>query len=59
MLYIMCFNLKDGVSEEEFVSKLKESFSYHEGKVEGLGLRNYIGITFTVRIRGHIKCMLR
>jgi hypothetical protein len=37
MLYIMCFNLKDGVSEEEFVSKLKESFSYHEGKVEGFG----------------------
>ena len=37
MLYIMCFNLKNGVSEEEFVNKSKEWFSYAEGKVEGLG----------------------
>jgi len=37
MLMIMCFNLKDGVSEEEFVKKAKEWLSYIEGKVEGVG----------------------
>ena len=37
-LYIMSFNLKDGVNEEEFVKKLKASFDYNEGKVEGFGL---------------------
>jgi len=37
MLYIMCFNLKNGVSEEEFVNKLKELWGYLEGKVEGVG----------------------
>lgn len=36
-LYIMYFNLKDGVSEEEFVKKSKELSEYLEGKVEGLG----------------------
>ena len=36
-LYIMYFNLKDGVSEEEFVNKLKEYLDYLQGKVEGLG----------------------
>jgi len=34
-LYIMYFNLKDGVSEEEFVEKSKEFFD--SGKVEGFG----------------------
>ena len=33
-LYIMYFNLKDGVSEEEFVEKSKEWLSYVEGKIE-------------------------
>ncbi len=37
MLYIMYFNLKNGVSEEEFVNKLKEWGGYAEGKVEGFG----------------------
>lgn len=37
MLMIMCFNLKNGVSEEEFVKKAKEFGDYFEGKVEGLG----------------------
>lgn len=37
-LYIMYVNLKDGVIEEEFVKKLKESFDYNTGKVEGFGL---------------------
>jgi len=37
-LYIMYLNLKDGVIEEEFVKKLKESFDYNTGKVEGFGL---------------------
>ena len=37
MLYIMYFNLKDGVSEEEFVKKSKEFSDYFKGKVEGLG----------------------
>jgi len=36
-LYILCFNLKNGVSEEEFVNKAKELGSYLEGKIEGLG----------------------
>jgi len=36
-LYIMYFNLKDGVSEEEFVKKSKELSDYLAGKVEGLG----------------------
>ncbi len=35
MLYIMCFNLKNGVSEEEFANKVKELWDYLEGKVEG------------------------
>ena len=35
-LYIMYFNLKDGVSEEEFVEKSKEWLSCVEG-LEGLG----------------------
>jgi hypothetical protein len=34
-LYIMHFNLKDGVSEEEFAKKLKKWLSYVEGKIEG------------------------
>ena len=34
---IMYFNLKNGVSEEEFVNKSKEWFGYLEGKIEGLG----------------------
>ncbi len=34
-LYIMYFNLKDGVSEEEFAKKSKEWLSYVEGKIEG------------------------
>lgn len=37
MLMIMCFNLKNGVSEEEFVNKSKELSGYLEGKVVGLG----------------------
>ena len=38
MLYIMYFNLKNGVSEEEeLVNKSKELLGYLEGKVEGLG----------------------
>jgi hypothetical protein len=37
-LYIMYLNLKDGVSEDEFVKKLKASFDYNTGKVEGFGL---------------------
>jgi len=36
-LYIMYFNLKDDVSEEEFVKKAKEWVSFVKGKVEGLG----------------------
>ena len=36
-LYIMYFNLKDDVSEEEFVKKSKEFLGYLQGKVEGLG----------------------
>jgi len=35
--YIMYFNLKYGVSEEEFVKKTKEVLDYMEGKIEGLG----------------------
>jgi len=35
----MCFNLKNGVSEEEFVTKVKEWSGYLEGKVEGIGSR--------------------
>ena len=37
MLYIVYFNLKNGVGEEEFVNKLKEWGSYFEGKVKGFG----------------------
>ena len=37
MLYIMYFNLKNGVSEEEFVKELKEWNGYAEGKIEGFG----------------------
>ena len=37
MLYIMYFNLKNGVSKEEFANKVKELWGYFEGKVEGLG----------------------
>ena len=37
MLYIAYSNLKNGVSEEEFVNKLKEFSDYFEGKVEGVG----------------------
>ena len=37
MLYIVYSNLKNGVSEEEFVNKLKEFSDYFEGKVEGFG----------------------
>jgi hypothetical protein len=37
MIFIWYFNLKNGVSEEEFVNKSKELFAYLEGKVEGLG----------------------
>jgi len=37
MLYIMYFNLKNGVSEEEFLRKTKEFSDYFKGKVEGLG----------------------
>jgi len=33
----MYFNLKDGVSEEEFVKKSKEFLGYYQGKVEGFG----------------------
>jgi len=33
----MYFNLKNGVSEEEFVNKLKEFSDYLKGKVAGLG----------------------
>ena len=36
-LYICYFNLKDGVSEEEFYKKSKEILGHIEGKVEGLG----------------------
>jgi len=36
-LMIMYFNLKDGVSEEEFLKKAKEFISYHQAKVEGFG----------------------
>ena len=37
MLFILCFNLKNGASEEEFVNKLKGWSDYAEGKVEGFG----------------------
>ena len=37
LLYIIYFNLKDGVSEEEFVKKSKEVYGYRHGKVEGFG----------------------
>ena len=37
MLFIICFNPKNGVNEEEFVNKLKEWGDYAEGKVEGFG----------------------
>jgi hypothetical protein len=33
-LYIMYFNLKEGVSEEEFVDKSKEWLNYVEAKFE-------------------------
>ena len=36
-LYIMYFNLKDGVSEEEFAKKSKEWLSYVEDKLEEHG----------------------
>jgi len=36
-LYIIYFNLKDGVSEEDFVKKSKEFLGYLQGKVEGFG----------------------
>jgi len=35
-VYIMYFNLKDGVQEEEFVKKTKEWLRYTEGKIEGV-----------------------
>ena len=35
-LYIMCFNLKDSESEEEFVKKTREWVIYIKGKVEGM-----------------------
>jgi len=34
---IMYFNLKNGVSEEEFVNKVKELGGYLKGKIEGFG----------------------
>ena len=37
MLLMICFNLKSGVSEEEFVKWAKEFSDYIEGKVEGFG----------------------
>jgi hypothetical protein len=33
----MYFNLKDGVSEDEFVKKLKDFLDYLNGKIEGVG----------------------
>ena len=36
-LHIIYLNLKDGVIEAEFARKVKESFDYTEGKVEGFG----------------------
>ena len=36
-LYVMYFNLKDDVSEEEFVKKTKEWLSSIKGKVKGVG----------------------
>jgi hypothetical protein len=36
-LYIVYFNLKDGVSEKEFVKMYKPLLDYVEGKIEGLG----------------------
>jgi len=36
-LYIMYFNLKEGVSEEEFVDKSKEWLDYVEAKFEDRG----------------------
>jgi hypothetical protein len=36
-LMIMYFNLKEGVSEEEFVKKAKEFINYHQAKVDGFG----------------------
>lgn len=36
-LYIMYFNLKDGVTEEEFAKKSKEWLSYVEDKLEEHG----------------------
>ena len=48
MIYIDYFNLKDGVSEEAFVSKSKELLDYLEGRIEGYGRgrlyrHNYFG----------------
>jgi len=37
VLFIWYFNLKNDVSEEEFVTKSKELLDHFEGKVEGLG----------------------
>ena len=37
MLLMICFNLKSGVSEAEFVKLQKEFSDYVEGKVEGFG----------------------
>jgi hypothetical protein len=34
---IMYFNLRNGVGEEDFVSKAKEFLGYLEDKIEGLG----------------------
>ena len=34
---IMYFNLRNGVSDEEFISNAKEFLGYLEGKIEGLG----------------------
>ena len=36
-LYIMYFNLKDGVSEEEFVEKTKEFSSYQHSNFDEVG----------------------
>jgi hypothetical protein len=48
----MWFNLKDGVSEEEFVNRAKDLSGYLEGKIDGLGtMRLYRHHLFGANVR--------
>ena len=55
----MYFNLKDGVSEEEFVEKSKEWLSNVEGRMEGarVGSMKLFRHHFLVPVAGYIECI--